>query len=67
MPKALDHDVEHILAANPEAEISFQTRLDDGSYKLDTMKLADVLKQLDAEEQAGKELLACAIGLEAAE
>lgn len=67
VPQALDHDVEHILAANPEAEISFQTRLDDGSYKLDTMKLKDVLADLEADERAGKELLACAVGLEAAE
>lgn len=67
LPSAMDHDVEHILAANPDAEFTQATRLDDGSYRLDTMKLSDVLKQLDAEEQAGKELLACAVGLEAME
>lgn len=67
LPKSLDHDVEHILAANPEAEISFQTRLDDGSYKLDTVKLKDVLTEINADERAGKDLLACLVHAEAAE
>lgn len=67
IPKALDHDVEHILAANPEAEINFQTRLDDGSYKLDPMKLKDVLAEINADERAGKDLLACLVHVEAAE
>ncbi|MDN3278780.1 hypothetical protein QWJ07_31275 [Frankia sp. RB7] len=69
-PKTLDaaaHDLDHVLAANPDAEFSTQVRMPDGSYQFTTQKLSDVLKELDEFERAGKELEACVIGLEAAE
>ena len=61
------HNLEHIMAADPEREFTTATRLPDGSYRLDSRKLSDVLKELDETEQAAKEIAACAVGLEAAE
>lgn len=64
-PKIYDvaqHDLEHVLAANPAAEYSTQIRLPDGSYRLDTRPLKDVLAELNDMETAGEELLACATG-----
>lgn len=61
------HNLEHIMTANPDADFTVATRLQDGSYRLDTRKLSDVLKELDEAELAGKELEACAVGMMAAE
>lgn len=69
-PKVLDaaaHDLDHYIAANPDAEFTTQTRMPDGSYQFQTQKLADVMKELDGFESAAKELEACVIGLQAAE
>ncbi|MCK1407659.1 hypothetical protein [Bradyrhizobium sp. 76] len=69
-PKTFDaaaHDIDHVLAANPDAEFTTQARLPDGSYQFTTQKLSDVIKELDEFERAANELEACVIGLEAAE
>ncbi|UPJ43934.1 hypothetical protein IVB40_07650 [Bradyrhizobium sp. 40] len=69
-PKTFDaavHDLDHVLAANPDAEFTTQTRLPDGTYQFTTQKLSDVLGELNEFERAAKELEACVIGLEAAE
>ncbi|WP_407155171.1 hypothetical protein [Bradyrhizobium sp. STM 3557] len=66
LPDVQAHDLEHLLAANPEMEFTTQTRLDDGSYRLDSRPLKDVLAELGEQETAAKELRACVIGLEAA-
>lgn len=63
---AVWHNVEHIMQQNPEAEFTQATRLDDGSYRFDTFKLSDVMKELDDAERAARELEACAIGMGAA-
>lgn len=64
---AIVHNLEHIMQANPDAEFTFATKLPDGSTRFDTMKLSDVMKDLDETERAAKEIEACAIGMEAAE
>lgn len=64
---AISHNLEHILQANPEAEFTFATKLPDGSTRFDTVKLSDVMKDLDETERAAKEIEACAIGMEAME
>lgn len=61
------HNLDHVMAANPDADFTIATRLDDGSYRFDTRKLSDVMKELDEAELAGKEIEACAIGMMAAE
>lgn len=69
-PKVIDaaaHDLDHYVAANPDAEFTTQNRMPDGSYQFQTQKLSDVLKELDGFESAAKELEACVIGLQAAE
>lgn len=57
-----EHDLDHMLAANPALEYSEQIRMPDGSYQLTTRPLKEVLAELDATENAGKELMACLTG-----
>lgn len=64
---AVQRNLDRIRVENPEAEFSTQARQPDGSYQLVTRKLEDVLDEIDGMHETGKELMACATGMQAAE
>jgi len=64
---AVQRNLDRIRLENPDAEFSTQVRQPDGSYQLVTRRLEDVLDEIDGMHETGKELLACATGMMAAE
>jgi len=64
---AVQRNLDRIRLENPNAEFSTQIRQPDGTYQLVTRRLEDVLDEIDGMETAGKELMACATGMQAAE
>lgn len=64
---AVQRNLDRIRLENPDAEFSTHVRMPDGSYQLVTRKLEDVLDEIDGMHETGKELLACATGMMAAE
>lgn len=64
---AVQRNLDRIRLENPDAEFSTQIRMPDGSYQLVTRKLEDVLDEIDGMHETGKELMACATGMMAAE
>jgi hypothetical protein len=64
---AVQRNLDRIRLENPGAEFSTQVRMPDGSYQLVTRKLEDVLDEIDQMHETGKELMACATGMMAAE
>jgi hypothetical protein len=65
--EAVQRNLDRIRLENPDAEFSTQVRQPDGSYQLVTRKLEDVLDEIDGMHETGKELMACATGMMAAE
>jgi hypothetical protein len=64
---AVLRNLDRMRVENPDAQFTTQIRQPDGSYQLVSRPLEDVMDELDGMEALGKELEACAIGMEAAE
>lgn len=65
--EAVQRNLDRIRLDRPDATFSVQTRLPDGTFRLDTRPLEEVLSEIDGMHEAGKELMACATGMMAAE
>jgi hypothetical protein len=65
--EAVLRNLDRIRVENPDAQFTTQVRQPDGSFQLVSRPLEDVMDELDSMETLGKELEACAIGMEAAE
>lgn len=64
---AVLRNLDRIRVENPDAQFTTQVRQPDGSFQLVSRPLEDVMDELDSMETLGKELEACAVGMEAAE
>jgi hypothetical protein len=64
---AVLRNLDRIRLEMPDAEFTHAVLQPDGTTQLVTRKLEDVLNEIDGFEHAGKELLACATGMMAAE
>lgn len=65
--EAVQRNLDRIRLEKPDAEFSVQVRMPDGNYQLVSRPLEDVLADIEAMGNAGKELMACATGMMAAE
>lgn len=64
---AVLRNLDRLRLENVERDFTEMVRQADGTTQLVTRKLEDVLDEIDGFERAGKELLACATGMMAAE
>lgn len=64
---AVQRNLDRLRLESPDRDFTMNIVQPDGSVQLVTRKLEDVLDEIDGFERAGKELLACATGMQAAE
>lgn len=62
--EAVLRNLDRIRIERRDADYTVATRLEDGSVRLDSRKLEDVMEELDHLDEIGRELAACATGFE---
>jgi hypothetical protein len=65
--EAVQRNLDRLRLEDMDREFTMGVRQADGSVQMVTRKLEDVLDEIDGFERAGKELLGCVIGAQAAE
>lgn len=65
--EAVQRNLDRLRVENPNMDYPMHVEQPDGSTALVTRRLEDVLDELDGDDVAARELMACATGLQAAE